>query len=198
MTGPELETFCEEINGGASIGTTVLFQFINLAKAMVEQTRPWVALRETDVSKSVAAGNTWQTQTPEPAPTPTPAPIAPPEAKYDWSMPDAARHSVRVICDEEGLTLDQKDTMCATIGAESGWKPGAINYNRNKDGSLASTDYGICQWNDYYHGKEISPDDALHIPEKAVPHVRLLEARPAQALDGLYLGKLQKISMSAA
>jgi hypothetical protein len=61
MTGPELETFCEEINGGASIGSTVLFQFINLAKAMVEQTRPWMALRYTDMSKSVAAGNTWQT-----------------------------------------------------------------------------------------------------------------------------------------
>jgi hypothetical protein len=61
MTGSELETFCEEINGGASIGATVLFQFINLAKAMVEQTRPWVALRYTDTSKSVSAGNTWQT-----------------------------------------------------------------------------------------------------------------------------------------
>ena len=60
MTG-ELETFCEEINGGASIGATVLFQFINLAKAMVEQSRPWMALRSTDTSKSVAAGNTWQT-----------------------------------------------------------------------------------------------------------------------------------------
>jgi hypothetical protein len=61
MTGPELETFCEEVNGGASIGATVLFQFINLAKAMVEQTRPWMALRYTDTSKSVATGNTWQT-----------------------------------------------------------------------------------------------------------------------------------------
>ena len=28
---------------------------------MVEQTRPWMALRYTDTSKSVAAGNTWQT-----------------------------------------------------------------------------------------------------------------------------------------
>jgi hypothetical protein len=61
MTGTEHETFCEEINGGASIGSTVLFQFINLAKAMVEQSRPWMALRYTDTSKSVATGNTWQT-----------------------------------------------------------------------------------------------------------------------------------------
>jgi hypothetical protein len=28
---------------------------------MVEQTRPWMALRFTDASKSVASGNTWQT-----------------------------------------------------------------------------------------------------------------------------------------
>jgi hypothetical protein len=61
MTGPELETFCEEINGGASICSTLLFQFLNLAKAMVEQSRPWVTLRETDTSKSVTASNTWQT-----------------------------------------------------------------------------------------------------------------------------------------
>lgn len=61
MTGPELETFCEELNGGASIGATILFQFLNLARAMVEQSRPWVALRYTDTSKSVTTGNTWQT-----------------------------------------------------------------------------------------------------------------------------------------
>ena len=37
MTGTEVETFAIELNGGASIGATVLFQFSNLAKAMVEQ-----------------------------------------------------------------------------------------------------------------------------------------------------------------
>jgi hypothetical protein len=61
MTGPELATFAEELNGGASIGDTLLFQFINLAKAMVEQTRPWMLLRSTDTSLSVTAANTWQT-----------------------------------------------------------------------------------------------------------------------------------------
>ena len=61
MTGPELETFCEETNGGASIGSTLLFQFINLAKAMVEQARPWEVLRYTDASVSVTPANTWQT-----------------------------------------------------------------------------------------------------------------------------------------
>jgi hypothetical protein len=61
MTGTELSTFCEGINGGASIGDTLLFQFVNLAKAMVEQLRPWMVLRYTDTSKTVTTGNTWQT-----------------------------------------------------------------------------------------------------------------------------------------
>jgi hypothetical protein len=61
MTGPALATLCEEVNGGASIGSTLLFQLINLAKAIVEQKRPWMVLRYTDTSKSVTTSNTWQT-----------------------------------------------------------------------------------------------------------------------------------------
>lgn len=91
----------------------------------------------------------------------------PKSTKYDWDVPIMARHSVRVICDEEGLTLEQKNTLCATIGAESGWKIDAVNQNKVK-GKVVSTDYGLCQWNDFYHGKEITPDEALHDPEKAV------------------------------
>jgi hypothetical protein len=37
MMGTELERFCWEMNCGASVGATILFQIINLAKAMVEQ-----------------------------------------------------------------------------------------------------------------------------------------------------------------
>lgn len=61
MDGPTLETFCTELNGGASIGSTLLFQLINASKAMVEQRRPWMILRSTDTSVSVAASSTWQT-----------------------------------------------------------------------------------------------------------------------------------------
>jgi hypothetical protein len=105
---------------------------------------------------------------PPPAPpTPPPPLTTPPTSKYDWAGPTAVRHSVRVICDEEGLTVEQKNTMCATIGGESEYNPNAINYNRI-NGKLYSTDYGLCQWNDVYHGSEISPQDALHDPEKAV------------------------------
>jgi hypothetical protein len=61
MTGPELATFAEEVNGGASIGDTLLFQLLNLSKAIVEQRRPWILLRSTDSSVTVGANNTWQT-----------------------------------------------------------------------------------------------------------------------------------------
>jgi hypothetical protein len=62
MTGSELATFTEELNGGASIGSTLLFQLLNLAKAMIEQRRPWMILRETDTSKTATPSvNGWQT-----------------------------------------------------------------------------------------------------------------------------------------
>src|SRR5947209_2590716 len=61
MDGQTLSTFIDELNGGATLGDTLKFQFINLAKAMVEQLRPWMLLRYTDTSKSVTTANTWQT-----------------------------------------------------------------------------------------------------------------------------------------
>jgi hypothetical protein len=36
MTGTEFATFVEEVNGVATIGDTLLFQLLNLAKALVE------------------------------------------------------------------------------------------------------------------------------------------------------------------
>ena len=40
MTGTQLATLAEEINGGASIGSTLLEQLLNMAKALIEQRRP--------------------------------------------------------------------------------------------------------------------------------------------------------------
>ena len=48
MTSDELKTLCTELNGGASIGQTLLFQLLNLSRALVEQKRPWMVLRKTD------------------------------------------------------------------------------------------------------------------------------------------------------
>lgn len=100
-----------------------------------------------------------------PKPTPTPTPVPP---KYQWDTPAQARHSVRVICDELGFSLKDKNEMCATVQVESGFNIHVVHPNRDENGKVLSTDYGICQWNDVYHGQEITPIQALDDPEKAV------------------------------
>ena len=87
--------------------------------------------------------------------------------KYIWSTKKDARHSVRVICDEEGLTLQEKNLICAVIDCESGFDVKA-KY-KNIDGTY---DIGICQYNTYWYigvGKPIaSVEEALNNPEKCV------------------------------
>lgn len=67
--------------------------------------------------------------------------------KYKWDSPEEARHSVRVICDEEKLTIKDKNDLCATVGAESGWKPRQKSLKPNFDGTH---DHGIIQLNEKY------------------------------------------------
>lgn len=78
---------------------------------------------------------------------PPPVPEAPKPvvrvAKAGWETPSTARHSTRVICDNNGLTLEQKNLICAIIMAESGFKIFAKNVNSN-----TSADYSLCQFND--------------------------------------------------
>jgi hypothetical protein len=45
------------------LGETLLFQFGNLGKSLIEERRRWMVLRKTDTSKSVTSATTWQTQT---------------------------------------------------------------------------------------------------------------------------------------
>jgi hypothetical protein len=105
----------------------------------------------------------------------------------DWSVTVSAHHNVRVLCDLEGLSYvrnipvvmpdgttqlwSQKDILTACVMEESGFHINAVNHNyvfENGVRILSSTDNGLCQWNDYFHGKEITPDQALHDPEMAV------------------------------
>jgi hypothetical protein len=108
---------------------------------------------------------------PDPAPAPAPSPIpepppAPvPSAKYLWDTKSHVRHSIRVICDEEGLTLAQKNLICAVIQGESGFDISIVHPNNDP---RHTTDYGLCQFNDYWYRDSITPDQALHDPEKAV------------------------------
>lgn len=99
---------------------------------------------------------------------PSPAPIPPATAPvYLWDTPERARMSVRMLCDALGLTVAQKDALCATVACESGFDVDAVHQNIVA-GNVVSTDSGIAQWNDFYHGKEISAHDAIHDPEKAI------------------------------
>ena len=67
-------------------------------------------------------------------------PVAP--SKLLWDTPKQAYHSVRVICDEMGLVLIEKNTLCACIYQESRFLNTAVGKNKN------STDWGIVQVND--------------------------------------------------
>lgn len=94
-------------------------------------------------------------------------PIPNPDALLPWTTPDNCRHNVRALADLEGLSEDQKNLMSQVIHCESNYNPACVHKNI-VNGVVASTDNGICQWNDYYHGSEITPDQALNNPEMAV------------------------------
>lgn len=115
--------------------------------------------------------------------------VVPVPYRYDFRTPEIARHSVRMICDEEGLSLARtevvdgkkympKDVLCAVIEGESdfyNYKPNgepATHKNVREDGTLGSTDWGICQINDRYHigprSDFPSADFVMQNPEKCV------------------------------
>lgn len=127
-------------------------------------------------------------QTTNPTPAPAPEPHTPPELPQKapallWDTPEQARHSARVIMDEEGITHDSmtidgrkyraKDVLCAVIQGESGFKRNAKNENKDpKTGKVMSTDWGLCQINDWFHigpGKRFaSVEQVLNQPELSV------------------------------
>lgn len=80
-----------------------------------------------------------------------PPPISQPTTTLLFDTPAHAYHSTRVICDEMGLTYEQKNEICATIYGESEFNNKAVCRNRKADGTISSSDWGICQWNDYWH-----------------------------------------------
>lgn len=81
---------------------------------------------------------------------------------YLWNNSVNARHSVRVICDEMGLTYtptemidgklySQKDIITACVHQESNFNNNAVNRNRNKEGVITSSDWGLVQVNDFFN-----------------------------------------------
>lgn len=101
-----------------------------------------------------------------------PAPSGPDSYTYPWDGPVHNWHNVRVLCDEAGLTPEEKNLISACIYQESRFDNNAVNHNRSASGAILSTDYGICQVNDYYHigaGKDFpSLDYVLGKPAQVV------------------------------
>lgn len=97
--------------------------------------------------------------------TPEPEPVPPPPTLL-WDTQKHSYHSTRVLCDEMGLSLEEKNLICACIYQESQFKNSAVGRNSN------TTDWGIVQVNDYYHigaGKDFpSVEYVVNNPEKMV------------------------------
>lgn len=107
---------------------------------------------------------------PQDASKPPTSPLTTP----DFSTPQNAFHSTRVLCDEMGLTYGQKNILCACVFQESEFHVNP-RPNQNKDpktGQVWSTDYGIVQVNDHFHigkGKDFpSVQYVLDNPEACI------------------------------
>jgi len=79
--------------------------------------------------------------------------------RYQWDTIEHIRKSIRIICDEEGLTVAQKNMCCDIAACESGF-----NINAKLVNSVKSVDRGLFQWNSYWH-PEIT-DEIAYNPEK--------------------------------
>ncbi len=91
---------------------------------------------------------------------------------YKWGTRAEIIHSIRVLCDEYGLSWAEKAEICATIEAESNFNTKAKLENKVSNGKVWSTDWGLCQINDHYHvgrGKAFaSVEEILEYPERSV------------------------------
>ena len=112
------------------------------------------------------------------APKQPPEPVIEPSAPnlpLDFSTPQKAFKSTRIMCDNANLTYDVKNEICYTIWNESQFLKGAIG-KPNKNGTR---DYGLCQYNNGTNAKGIpfwigkgatfkDIDEVLNNPEKNV------------------------------
>lgn len=143
---------------------------------------------------------------PKPTPSPQVAPKPVSGAKLDFSTAKSAYHSTRVLCDEYGLTLSEKNVICACIYQESNFlnyrAPGKPTKFENKDektGHVWSTDWGIVQINDT-KGWHIGPglpfssiQNVLDNPEKAVRYmIRMYKAGKLSLWSSYKFGHYKK------
>ena len=86
---------------------------------------------------------------------------------------------VRAVCQEEGMTPEQTQTIVAICWAESGMNPNAVHHNTN-----GSTDYGVLQFNSAtFIGPALpfpSPDFVIANPDACVREIcRIVKNSPS-------------------
>ena len=100
-----------------------------------------------------------------------PIPPENPDVLVAWDTKENCRHNVRVICDLEGMTEQQKDDISKTIHCESDYNPNCVHPNY-VNGQISSTDFGIAQVNSFWHigpAKDFpSPEYVIANPEECV------------------------------
>ncbi len=65
--------------------------------------------------------------------------------------PESMQDMCARVCREENLNSQLTYELLKTINCESGYNPQAKNQNKNAQGKVTSTDWGIIQVNDYWH-----------------------------------------------
>jgi hypothetical protein len=118
---------------------------------------------------------------------PTNLPPDPDSVVFPWDTAKHAFHNTRVIADQCGLSLEQKDILCQCIYQESTFlnyrAPGVPTtcHNKDKNGVVWSTDWGICQVNDWFHigtGKDFpSVDYVMANPDVVVRWMAMILKR---------------------
>ena len=130
-------------------------------------------------------------------------PITPePAETLLFDTPKHAWHSTRVLCDEMGLTYEQKQEICATVYGESAFDNKAVCRNKNAQGVVTSIDVGLCQINSRFHTGPGTPFPSTEYivahPEEAVRWmIKMYKARHINwwvaHLNGRYKQFLGKI-----
>jgi len=142
----------------------IISLMLNLISKFVSLLSSWVNLVVSDKKRVENITETILTPTIEEKP---PQPPEKPQewTKYSWLTPMEARHSVRVICDEEGLNVDMKNRLCETVKCESNFDPLTVHFNVN-----GTRDCGIAQFSERYYLKynNMTCEDAVSNPEKCI------------------------------
>ena len=70
--------------------------------------------------------------------------------QYPQNLKDSLQTEGLRICQDLKMTQAQIVDLFSTIDCESGWNPDCVHRNL-VDGKVSTTDYGLCQVNDYWH-----------------------------------------------